>query len=161
MRKKALRTQPPPPEVLCSLYTNRDSFETAYFLTQICVYGALTSLWRVVLKRYGSAERIRWFLYVQKPEIAFDLVTLPIPPPPTPLFFPTHQTLQEISHFYFPLSQQTGIYWRDDVKTYFFSPKSLNILQLRSCTSTSETLEGGSVCANKIIRKENYHCCYS
>ena len=113
-----------------------------FYPSVICVYGALISLWRVLLNRYGSAERIRWFLYVQKPEIAFDLVTLPLP---TPLFFSTHQTLQDISHLYFPLSQQTGIYWTDDVETYLFSPKSLNIFQLRSCTSTSETLEGGSV----------------
>ena len=31
----------------------------------------------MVSKRYGSGERIHWFLYVQKPEIDFDLVTLP------------------------------------------------------------------------------------
>lgn len=34
----------------------------------------------MVSKRYGSGERIHWFLYVQKkkkPEIVFDLVTAP------------------------------------------------------------------------------------
>ena len=33
--KETLRSQPSPPEVLCSLDTNPDIFETAYFLTRI------------------------------------------------------------------------------------------------------------------------------
>ena len=34
-KEKTLRSQPPPPEVLCSLHTNPDIFETAYFFTHL------------------------------------------------------------------------------------------------------------------------------
>ena len=41
MRKKALRSQPPPPEVLSSLHTNPDIFETAYIFLPRSVFTGL------------------------------------------------------------------------------------------------------------------------
>ena len=150
MRKKALRSQPPPPEVLCSLDTNPDIFETAYFLTGFTSLwrvarsrlqdsgeksfskkkcekreGAATAhfpksrasyfrfarfntsplslslaqaIWRVVPYRYGSGEHIASFRMFKNRK--FYLIWSPFLPP-SPLLFPIHQTLQQISHFYF------------------------------------------------------------
>ena len=70
----SVRSQPPPLKVLGSVRT----FCKPLFLTRICVSELLHhSSWRVVSKRYVSGGRIQWFLYVQKPESVFDLVTLP------------------------------------------------------------------------------------
>ena len=69
----SVRSQPPPLKVLGSV---RTFFKTTIFNPNLC-FRALTSLWRVVSKRYVSGGRIQWFLYVQKRESVFDLVTLP------------------------------------------------------------------------------------
>ena len=57
----SVRSQPPPLKVLGSVRT----FFKPLFLTRICVSELL-----------HHSGRIQWFLYVQKPESVFDLVTL-------------------------------------------------------------------------------------